>query len=272
MTTNKNLMIIGVAVLLIVVGLSGCNEKTPIETGNDAHNTLIVNKPPISSGFANITEGNYPLSVNFTGEGIDTDGEIISFYWNFGDGVRSYEQNISHIFSNYGLYTVTLTVTDNEGDSDTTTIDVLCTFPIVTNHDLELLEWICEHDKIIEKLSNRVTSAVEYQRTYTMDDKGWELNELAEQYISEIEEFVDLSPHFIDIKNKYIIALEKYESVGRSAWVIAYDLENYNYNLAEIGIEYFPGKVADLNLAILDTLELMVYVENFEKLGLYDFG
>jgi len=55
-----------------------------------------------------------------------TDGPlIISRNWNFGDGINSALQNPTHIYQNSGTYNVTLTITDNKGCINDTTISVL---------------------------------------------------------------------------------------------------------------------------------------------------
>ena len=47
----------------------------------------------------------------------DPDGDIVSYEWDFGDGTESDEQNVAHTFTTTGEYNVTLTVTDNSGES-----------------------------------------------------------------------------------------------------------------------------------------------------------
>jgi uncharacterized repeat protein (TIGR01451 family) len=48
-----------------------------------------------------------------------------SFSWDFDDGSYSEVMNPTHIFENEGAYTVTLTVTDNEGNTDSDTAQVI---------------------------------------------------------------------------------------------------------------------------------------------------
>lgn len=47
----------------------------------------------------------------------DEDGVIISFHWDFGDGENGSGISPSHIYENPGEYTVTLVVTDNNGNT-----------------------------------------------------------------------------------------------------------------------------------------------------------
>ncbi len=47
----------------------------------------------------------------------DPDGLIMSYQWNFGDGIFALVPQASHAYSQNGNYTVTLTVTDNSGST-----------------------------------------------------------------------------------------------------------------------------------------------------------
>ena len=73
------------------------------------------NKPPVVSASANITSGKAPLDVNFKGSGLDSDGAVVSYLWDFGDGVTSESQNPKHVYQKNGEFVVTLTVKDNDG-------------------------------------------------------------------------------------------------------------------------------------------------------------
>ncbi|MEF8847590.1 MAG: PKD domain-containing protein [Candidatus Thermoplasmatota archaeon] len=58
--------------------------------------------------------------VEFDGsQSYDPDGFIQRYHWNFGDGKTSDEINPKHTYTEAGRYTVSLTVTDGEGDSST---------------------------------------------------------------------------------------------------------------------------------------------------------
>jgi PKD repeat protein len=47
----------------------------------------------------------------------DSDGRIVSYDWNFGDGSRGSGTVVRHAFENLGTYIVTLTITDDRGKS-----------------------------------------------------------------------------------------------------------------------------------------------------------
>jgi len=72
--------------------------------------------------------GDAPLSVHFSSGGtFDTDGTIVSYHWGFGDGTVGAGSLADHIFDLPGVYTVTLTVTDDAGDSAQATTDITVT-------------------------------------------------------------------------------------------------------------------------------------------------
>jgi PKD repeat protein len=48
----------------------------------------------------------------------DPDGSVVTWSWDFGDGTTSNDQNPSHSYTNDGTYTVTLTVWDDCGSSN----------------------------------------------------------------------------------------------------------------------------------------------------------
>jgi PKD repeat protein/KaiC/GvpD/RAD55 family RecA-like ATPase len=49
----------------------------------------------------------------------DLDGQIVGYFWNFGDGNTGTDSITTHSYADNGTYTVTLTITDNDGLNDT---------------------------------------------------------------------------------------------------------------------------------------------------------
>ena len=73
---------------------------------------ITVESIPVASFSATPTSGTHPLNVTFTDK---STGYPESWYWEFGDGSSSTEQNPLHTYSEAGKYTVNLTVTNLAG-------------------------------------------------------------------------------------------------------------------------------------------------------------
>jgi len=107
--------------LALLVGAASC---TPPGGGGGGGPT---NTPPTADAVnTSPTTGVAPLAVSFDGAGSsDADGSVVSHQWDFGDS-SAVESGVavSHTFTTPGSYTVTLTVTDNDGGTDTDELSV----------------------------------------------------------------------------------------------------------------------------------------------------
>ncbi|MHC4233895.1 MAG: PKD domain-containing protein [Planctomycetota bacterium] len=70
---------------------------------------------------ASFTHSCADLDCSFTDTSTDPDGTVAGWSWDFGDGATSTLQNPSHTYAAEANYAVTLTVTDNDGLTGTTT-------------------------------------------------------------------------------------------------------------------------------------------------------
>ena len=84
----------------------------PGETGNK-------NKPPVANLSAGEPyDGYVGIPITFDGSwSNDSDGNITSWEWTFGDGKNASGEIVSHTYKRVGYYYVTLTVTDDSGDT-----------------------------------------------------------------------------------------------------------------------------------------------------------
>ena len=71
---------------------------------------------PTANFFSSLTSDDKSSTVEFTDE---STGEPNEWNWDFGDGETSDQQNPTHIYSAAGSYTVTLTVSNDNGKTDT---------------------------------------------------------------------------------------------------------------------------------------------------------
>jgi len=79
-----------------------------------------TNNPPVADFSYTKTD----LTVDFADASTDTDGTVVNWYWEFGDGSTTTLQNPSHTYASDGTYSVSLTVTDDDGATDSTSQDV----------------------------------------------------------------------------------------------------------------------------------------------------
>ncbi|MHC4115078.1 MAG: S8 family serine peptidase, partial [Planctomycetota bacterium] len=104
--------------------------------------------PPVADFTALPTAGEAPLSVKFTDL---SSGKITSWFWDFGDGATSTEENPSHTYTVPNAYTVSLTVTNLSGSNTETKFNYIGISPydgvvqgwvhdIKTNKSLEGVE------------------------------------------------------------------------------------------------------------------------------------
>ena len=92
--------------------------------------TVIILPNPVVVFSVDINQGCAPLCVNFTDASTVTAGNIASWNWSFGDGsTNSTVQNPSHCFNSPGQYSITLTVTSNNGCISTyTNVNMITVF------------------------------------------------------------------------------------------------------------------------------------------------
>ncbi len=102
-------------VMLTVTDSSGAQDTTA--------QTVVVQEHPPTASFVvptGLPMAGQPVAFDGTSSS-DPDGPITSYSWTFGDGSTGTGATASHIYASYGAYSVTLSVTDGDGQTDSTT-------------------------------------------------------------------------------------------------------------------------------------------------------
>ncbi len=83
------------------------------------------NVPPVAVASATPIQGTAPLAVSFSSAGsYDPDGTITGYHWDFGDNNTSTSADPSHTYTNAGVYSAVLSVTDNNSATGTVTVPI----------------------------------------------------------------------------------------------------------------------------------------------------
>jgi len=90
-----------------------------------------TNYPPVADLSASEPyQGDVNTTIVFDGsKSSDPDGTIATWSWMFGDHTNGTGEIVEHRYTEAGMYTVTLTVTDNEGATNTDTTTCVTTQP-----------------------------------------------------------------------------------------------------------------------------------------------
>jgi PKD repeat protein len=80
------------------------------------------NELPDLAPTASTANGPAPLSVDFDAHATDPDGSVESVVWHFGDGAVAAGAHATHVYTEPGIYTPTVTAVDDQGEPATATL------------------------------------------------------------------------------------------------------------------------------------------------------
>jgi outer membrane protein OmpA-like peptidoglycan-associated protein len=86
--------------------------------------------PPVARSSATPSQGEAPLTVELRAVGKDQDGDVVSFEWDLGDGTRGQGPQVAHTYSEPGEYVAQVTVTDDDGQTASSTARIRVDAPM----------------------------------------------------------------------------------------------------------------------------------------------
>ena len=116
--------------LVLRLGTAEPSGTGPVESALQPCDGSAPNQPPTALFQATPESGTAPLQVDFDATAsFDSDGNIIAYDWDFGDGATGSGINVSHTYSTPGSYQAILTVTDDGLLTATETVDINASDP-----------------------------------------------------------------------------------------------------------------------------------------------
>ena len=94
------------------------------EVDEDSLTVTVTNREPLASFTWLPSEPTVLVEVAFNDTSVDIDGSVASWFWDFGDGGTSFQEDPSHLYDDKGNFTVTLVVTDDDGASGSVSLEV----------------------------------------------------------------------------------------------------------------------------------------------------
>jgi heme/copper-type cytochrome/quinol oxidase subunit 2 len=99
-----------------IVRLSVTSDDCLISSSNTRK--TVLNRPPTASFIKNFTAAKTGELIQFDASASDDlDGTIVNYFWDFGDGNNASGEVINYTYVSGGVYTITLTVTDDDGEA-----------------------------------------------------------------------------------------------------------------------------------------------------------
>ncbi len=106
----------------LIVKASDSPSVPPPNSGSATKAVTLQDRPPTASFIKSSSTALTGVQITFNATtSSDIDGTVVSYAWNFGDGSSGSGEVVTHSFSVAGSYTVTLTVTDNGGLTNSNT-------------------------------------------------------------------------------------------------------------------------------------------------------
>jgi len=200
--------------------------------------------PPVAEFEADDTSGCIPFTIFFEDLSIPGNNEITNWFWDFGDGGSSTLRYPMHTFNEAGNFTVSLTVTDGNGLSDTETkVDY-----ISTNDDFPPNYPNWEVDFASYEFNMALTSYIFFDGELSLDN-----NDIVGAFVGDDCRGIAY-PTYFPITEYYPVNMMIYGDIyGETVTFKAYDYsEDLIFNNVEETITFINDDVVGDNLSPYD--------------------
>ncbi|MBC8214178.1 MAG: T9SS type A sorting domain-containing protein [Candidatus Marinimicrobia bacterium] len=190
---------------------------------------------PSANFSVDISTGMAPFSVNFIDNSYPGNSDIIEWIWDFGDGAMGYEQYPNHIYEVAGTYSVSLTITDENGQSSSITEEDLI---VVGGLPSTYPDW--------------EVHIQDYEFNLTLAGLLYFDGEESEDTYDLVGAFVDgecrgiANPTYFPLTNKYTVNLMIYSNLseGETVTFKAYNCsEEWTYDIVQETVEFVANDI-----------------------------
>lgn len=122
--TRQSCLVLALASLAIA-----CGEDSPSGPGPDPDPDPVANVAPS----ADFSRSCLYMQCDFSDASADSDGSVVAWSWNFGDGLTSTDPNPVHVYAAPGNYEVTLIVTDDSSATGSRSRDATANAQVTTS-------------------------------------------------------------------------------------------------------------------------------------------
>jgi PKD repeat protein len=105
--------------------LAGIEIAAGVQTSNACGITATNHDPTVSAQRNPSGDVNVDDPVAFTATGTDSDGDTLTYAWDFGDGGTATTKDAMHTYAAAGAYTAKVTVSDGKGGTGSATVTVV---------------------------------------------------------------------------------------------------------------------------------------------------
>ena len=163
----------------------------------------------------------------------DPEGQIVSYEWNFGDGNSTFIQDpeTTHSYAEPGIYTVTLTVTYDDGLTDTSSIDITvyttCSIPLNASWNLISLPIMPYNTDVLSVMSSVDGN---WNSVWSYENGAWKSYDLSvPDFLNDLTTMESGKGYWVDMKSDDTLLVTGSEPADKSIPLTSgWNLVGYN--------------------------------------------